>query len=617
MLHLLPHWNWAAGEAVRVLAYTNVHKVELFLNGESLGEKSYVTKQTTWGSSYKETSEGKTYLEWAVPFESGVLKAVGKNEQNEVIVEDEVITAGAPAKVRLTADRTVLKADGQDVSFVTVDVVDHEGNIVPTANDCISFNLSGLGELVGVDNGNASSIEKYKANERQVFNGKALAIVQACQVAGEIVLEAKAEGLQSDTIEIETIGLTDEVNQAFEDETEQLGAIDNIEKTVVFADQGQQPALPRTVQAHYRSGASRFIPVRWNLVESTMTEYTLTGTVEASEIQAIAEVTVRQVIAIEQVTLATLPYHLPALPKEVTVYYSDGTNRQQAVKWSRIAKEQLAENGYLQVTGSVGEWKTTASVRVTDLVGGEQNISRAKNGYHYPKVNASYTNEQIDTEDRVEAIHDDLISYGDNPHNRWTNWCEDSRSTDWVSVTFGDFGPVEYDVDHVMFYWCADEQVSHPERLTIEAKTEKGWEEVKHVLSEPSEMTVGEVNLYTFPAVKTSEVKVVMTAQKDLAIGITEMKIFSRWAAAYQAPKVSSIQIDGEDVLAKFEPSHDGFVYKCSLKDINLKPEITAIGEDNTSITIVPIDESSQTASIIAKSEDGQKVSVYKIHFDA
>ena len=130
-MHILPHWNWTEGETVRVLAYTNAHKVELFLNGKSLGEESYVVKKTSWGSTYKETIEGHTYLEWAVPFEPGVLTAVGKDENDQVIAEDKIVTAGEPAGVRLTADRHVIRADGKDVSFVTVDIIDAKEILFP------------------------------------------------------------------------------------------------------------------------------------------------------------------------------------------------------------------------------------------------------------------------------------------------------------------------------------------------------------------------------------------------------------------------------------------------------------------------------------------------------
>lgn len=203
MVHLLPHWNWEDGEDIRVLAYSNADKVELFLNGTSIGERNYETKEVS-GKAYKETSDGDTYLEWKVPFESGTLEAVAKDENDEVIARDKVETAGEPAKINLTADRDKIDADGTDLSYVTADVVDKDGNIVPEADNQINFATSGNGKLAGVDNGNAASVERYKDDKRKAFKGKALGILQADKAAGEITLSVSADGLKGDSITIET-----------------------------------------------------------------------------------------------------------------------------------------------------------------------------------------------------------------------------------------------------------------------------------------------------------------------------------------------------------------------------------------------------------------------------
>lgn len=202
MVHILPHWNWEEGETVRVLAYTNADKVELFLNGKSLGERKYEEKATSWGATYKETTEGKTYLEWDVSFEEGTLEAVAMDKNDKVIARDEVITAGDPASIRLTADNKVMDDKDTDLSFITVDIIDGDGNIVPTANNLVHFNVTGSGDLVGVDNGNPASVERFKDDKRKAFNGKALAIVQSNKQAGELTLNASAAGLEGDAVTV-------------------------------------------------------------------------------------------------------------------------------------------------------------------------------------------------------------------------------------------------------------------------------------------------------------------------------------------------------------------------------------------------------------------------------
>jgi beta-galactosidase len=186
VLHILPHWNWKAGEKVDVVGYFNhADEVELFLNGRSQGTKR------------KQGDE--MHVHWSVPFEPGVLKAISR-KNGQVVLTKEVRTAEAPAKIVLAADRQAIKADGTDLSFVTVKVVDKNGTLVPLADNLIKFEVTGQGFIAGVDNGNQISHESFKANQRKAFHGMALAIVQAKPKAGRIVLKATADNLAPATV---------------------------------------------------------------------------------------------------------------------------------------------------------------------------------------------------------------------------------------------------------------------------------------------------------------------------------------------------------------------------------------------------------------------------------
>jgi beta-galactosidase len=188
VLHIFPHWNWTPGEKVDVVAYfNNADEVELFLNGRSQGTKR---KQGDHMSVF-----------WRLAFEPGLLKAVSR-KNGRIVLSREVRTAEAPAKIVLTADRPAIKADGADLSFVTVKVVDKNGTVVPLADNLVEFELTGPGAIVGVDNGNQISHEPFKASQRKAFHGMALAIVQAKQKAGRIVLQAKSTGLSSSSVVI-------------------------------------------------------------------------------------------------------------------------------------------------------------------------------------------------------------------------------------------------------------------------------------------------------------------------------------------------------------------------------------------------------------------------------
>ncbi|MET7455240.1 glycoside hydrolase family 2 TIM barrel-domain containing protein [Streptomyces sp. NPDC005574] len=227
MVHLVPMtWNHEPGDTVEVWAYSNVDTVELFLDGTSLGTRTFDTKQTVDGRRYLETTEatgddktftdgphpgsytspngsaGKLHLTWHVPFSKGELKAVARRG-GKVVATDVLRTAGAAHAVRLTADRTALPADGRSLLFVTAEVVDAHGVPVPDAEDLISFAVTG-GCLAGVDNGRQESAERYQASTRTAFHGRALAIVRSGTAPGGLKVSARAEGLRAATVTVRT-----------------------------------------------------------------------------------------------------------------------------------------------------------------------------------------------------------------------------------------------------------------------------------------------------------------------------------------------------------------------------------------------------------------------------
>jgi beta-galactosidase len=189
VLHLFPHWNWMPGEQVDVVTYFNADEVELFLNGRSQGTKR---------------KQGDDVLVfWRLPYEPGTLKAVSR-KNGQVVLTREVRTASEPARIVLEPDRSTIKADGTDLSFVTVKVVDRNGIVVPMADNLIKFELTGAGSIAGVDNGYQASHEGFKRKQRKAFHGLALAIVQAKQKPGRIVLKASSANLPSASVVINT-----------------------------------------------------------------------------------------------------------------------------------------------------------------------------------------------------------------------------------------------------------------------------------------------------------------------------------------------------------------------------------------------------------------------------
>ena len=190
VLHVFPHWNWEKGENVDIWAYySNADEVELFLNGVSQGVKR---------------KEGDAmHVSWRLPFEPGTLKAVSRKSGKDMLTR-EIHTAGKPHRIRLIPDRQALRANGDDLSFIAVEVLDKNGNLCPNADNLISFDISGNGKIVGVDNGSPISMERFKDPKRRAFYGKCLVVVQSEKEKGIILLTALSKGLESDKIRITT-----------------------------------------------------------------------------------------------------------------------------------------------------------------------------------------------------------------------------------------------------------------------------------------------------------------------------------------------------------------------------------------------------------------------------
>ena len=191
VLHVFPHWNWIEGQAIDLWCYYNqADEVELFINGKSQGVR-------------KKSNEHEYHVAWHVTYEPGEVRVVARKNGKQVN-EKIIRTAGAPHHIRLTSNRNVLKANGRSLSFVTVEVVDKEGNLCPWADQNIQFSLTGEGKIAGVDNGSPFSLERFQANSRHAFFGKCMVVVQAGKAPSVIKLTAKGVDLQPQTIEIKS-----------------------------------------------------------------------------------------------------------------------------------------------------------------------------------------------------------------------------------------------------------------------------------------------------------------------------------------------------------------------------------------------------------------------------
>ncbi|MBZ2085948.1 LPXTG-anchored adhesin/beta-galactosidase BgaA [Streptococcus oralis] len=365
MVHLLPHWNWEdptlkanvadAEGKIPVRAYSNAASVELFLNGQSLGVKTFNKKQTSDGRTYQEGANAKElYLEWKVAYQPGTLEAVARDEAGKEIARDKITTAGQPAGVRLIKEEHAIAADGKDLTYIYYEIVDSQGDVVPTANNLVRFQLHGQGQLVGVDNGEQASRERYKAQAdgswiRRAFNGKGVAIVKSTEQAGKFTLTAHSDLLKSGQVTVFTGKKEDQEKTVLGTEIPKVRTV--IEK---------EPKMPKTVGFIYSDGSREKRPVTWASVDvSQAGVVTVKGMADGREVEARVEVLA---IANELPTVKRVApgVDLSAVDKYVSIAVTDGSVQEYEVdKWEIVE----ADKAKLSVAGS--------RIPMTGQLGGE------------------------------------------------------------------------------------------------------------------------------------------------------------------------------------------------------------------------------------------------------
>ena len=375
MVHLLPHWNWEnqtlkenvadADGNIPVRAYSNAASVELFLNGESLGKKTFNKKQTSDGRTYQEGAKpNELYLEWKVAYQPGTLEAVARDEAGNIIARDKIVTAGEPAGVRLVKEENAIAADGKDLTYIYYEIVDSKGNVVPTANNLVRFQLHGQGQIVGVDNGEQASRERYKEQAdgswiRKAFNGKGVVIVKSTEQAGKFTLTAHSDFLKSGQTTIFT-GKKDQAEKTV------LGTEVPKVRTVI----GQEAKMPSKVAFIYSDGSRAKLPVEWSAVNVNKPGiFTVKGVADGRDVEARVEVLAleTELPVVKRIAPTT---DLSTVDPSVSYVLSDGTLGSYDVdRWEVAAEDQakLAIPGSrIQAKGISGDDQIDATFVVAE-----------------------------------------------------------------------------------------------------------------------------------------------------------------------------------------------------------------------------------------------------------
>jgi len=196
-LHILPHWNWEGreGQTTPVFVYTNYDSAELFVNGKSMGIQK---KNNT-------TPQNRYRLMWMdVKYEPGTVKVVAFDKDGKAVAEEQIQTAGDPYQIVLNADRNTIQADGKDLSYVTVSVVDKNGVPCPTATNQLQFKVKGKGKYRAACNGDATSLEQFHLLTMKLFSGKLVVTLQSVEEAGIMELAVSGKGLKTATLSVNT-----------------------------------------------------------------------------------------------------------------------------------------------------------------------------------------------------------------------------------------------------------------------------------------------------------------------------------------------------------------------------------------------------------------------------
>ena len=614
-LHVLPTWNEDSlmkdnKGNVEVVVYSDAAKVELKLNGEVVGTQEFEKKTTDAGYTYQ-TVKGKSghtsmYMTFDVPYEEGTLEAVAYNEKGEVIKKTEgrsvVKTTGEAKKLKATADRKEITADGKDLVCVTVDVTDKDGNIVPNATNNVKFEVKG-GTLVGVDNGKQADHQSYQDDNRNAYNGSLVAIVQATDKAGEISVTASSKGLDSATVKV-TAKASGEAEEKHVESFEY--------SRVYYVKTGAKPVLPAKIKANYSDGTSKDVDVKWGEITDEQTSkagsFVVTGTAEGCTVSVVVNM-IDEVAALLNYSTTTAQNTKPTLPSSRDAVMADGKVLSVAfpVTWENKDASAYAKPGdVVTVDGTADVFgeklDVTATVRVAEetIEIGDSVSEAAKLSQDIEKENQS---------DTLDAIKNGSTTIGNNTSGGanpdcWSNWKNSTQKGDKdAEITFE--YATQQRLGQIVVHFARDNgAMKFPAAGTTEIYISETGEEGSWKKVEATE-TIGEekdrVKAYTYEISPLSatfvKFKVVSPADKQ-CVGITEVELKQAVGTfkTNTTAKLAEVKIAGKAIP---EAALSLSSYSTPETDAS---KVEAKTADNAALTVLPVKDN--VIRMIMESED-------------
>ena len=597
-----------------MVVYSDAPTVELFLNGTSLGKKSFTTNTTNAGYKYK-TNNGAYYLTWNVKYASGTLSAKAYDENGNEITNTQgrnsVTTSGTPSKLNATAEKSTIDADGYDLSYISVDVTDANGNIDPNASNTINFNLSGNGKIVGVDNGDATETSKFKPTSSKsasikAFSGKALVIVQSTKDAGEFTLTASSGNLQSSSVTVETKQVLDNTS------SNEIKSYKISKDYYVY--QNVTPQLPTSVEATYTDKTTKDVKVNWDSYDKNLLKepnvFTVTGKLEGTDIEVKVNVhVVGNVVAALNYSTNTTAGVKPVLPDKVASVLEDGTVSEEfAVTWDDIDESKYSSEGTFVVNGSVTildkTYDVTASVRVDKKAEESKNIALNTNS-DAPTLSQSIPSGS--QSDNLSSINNGTYNNGSDTNERWTNWAyQGTSSSAYVQMEWKN----EYTIKRVNLYLFTDSYSADlPESVQFAYWNGSEFVDISSSSTTLVSYTSGATEYQFDEAVKTNKLRVTLTEKSGHCIGLTEMEVFNvpESNETNTTALLSKLNVNGSSVEGFNAETKD---YTVSA-DEDDKISVTAESQDNAAVTVLP--EFNNIIKVLVQSEDHQTINTYNI----